>query len=65
MANFLVLKRKNNVMSLEAIKVNLKRARLIATHPHDKYAEYLVAEVKETIKPDRNETRESIQEDAH
>lgn len=62
MANYVVLKKKNNVISLEASRVNLKRAELIANHPHDRYATYLIAEVVETIKPSNNEDRESLQE---
>lgn len=62
MANYVVLKRKNNIISLEANRVNLKRARLIASKPHDRYATYLIAEVVETINPhkEENEDRESV-----
>lgn len=63
MAQYVVLKRKNHVMTLEAIRVNLKRAQMIARHPHDKYATYIIAELKETILPTYlNETGESFQE---
>lgn len=54
MAHYIVVKKKNNVLTLEASDVNLKRAEFIATHPHDKCATYLVAEVVETIKPNIN-----------
>ena len=47
MAQYIVIKKKNKVLSLEAIKCNLKRAKLIASHPFDKYAKYLS---KDTIK---------------
>lgn len=60
--SYLVLKKKNNVINLIASRVNLKRARLIATHPHDKFATYLIAEIVEKVKPEDNENRESIQE---
>lgn len=49
MANCVVLKRKHHVTTLVATNVSMKRARIIATHPHDKYATYLIAEVVETI----------------
>lgn len=70
MSKYIVIKKKNHILTLEASKVNLNRARLIATHPHDKYAKYLIAEIVETIEPQyknenlemqhKDETRESI-----
>lgn len=58
--SYVVLKKKNNVLTLIASRVNLKRARLIASHPHDKYATYLIAEIIEKVKPAEDETRESL-----
>ena len=60
MAQYIVIKKKNKVLSLEAIKCNLKRAKLIASHPFDKYAKYLICEVIEEIDPLDYEDRESI-----
>lgn len=66
MKNCVVLKRKNNITTLEASNVNKERAKLIATHPHDRYATYLIAEVVEIITPEilkslrENENRESL-----
>lgn len=58
---YLVVKKKNNIYDLVASKVNLKRARLIANHPHDKCATYLIAEVVETVKPNfEDENRTSL-----
>ena len=60
MAQYVVIKKKNKVLSLEAIKCNLKRAKLIASHPFDKYAKYLICEVIEEIDPLDYEDRESV-----
>ena len=60
MAQYIVIKKKNKVISLEAIKCNLKRAKLIASHPFDKYAKYLICEVIEEIDPLDYEDRESV-----
>lgn len=60
MAQYIVIKKKNKVLSLEAIKCNLKRAKLIASHPFDKYAKYLICEVIEEIDPLDYEDRESV-----
>lgn len=60
MAQYIVVKKKNKVLSLEAVKCNLKRARLIASHPFDKYAKYLICEVIEEVNPLTYEDRESI-----
>ena len=60
MAQYIVIKKKNKVLSLEAIKCNLKRAKLIASHPFDKYAKYLICEVIEEINPLDYEDRESV-----
>ena len=60
MAQYIVIKKKNKVLSLEAIKCNLKRAKLIASHPFDKYAKYLICEVIEEIDPLDYENRESV-----
>lgn len=58
--SYLVVKKKNNILELVASRVNLKRARIIATHPHDKCATYLIAEIVETVKPSCNEDREGL-----
>lgn len=60
MAQYIVIKKKNKVLSLEAIKCNLKHAKLIASHPFDKYAKYLICEVIEEIDPLDYEDRESV-----
>ena len=60
MAQYIVVKKKNKVLSLEAIKCNLKRAKLIASHPFDKYAKYLICEVIEEVNPLTCEDRESV-----
>ena len=60
MAQYIVIKKKNKVLSLEAIKCNLKHAKLIASHPFDKYAKYLICEVIEEIDPLAYEDRESV-----
>ena len=60
MAQYIVVKEKNKVLSLEAVKCNLKRARLITSHPFDKYAKYLICEVVEEISPLNYEDRESV-----
>ena len=60
MAQYIVIKKKNKVLSLEAIKCNLKRAKLIASHPFDKYSKYLICEVIEEIDPLDYEDRESV-----
>ena len=60
MAQYIVIKKKNKVLSLEAIKCNLKRAKLIASHPFDKYEKYLICEVIEEIDPLDYEDRESV-----
>ena len=60
MAQYIVVKKKNKVLSLEAVKCNLKRARLIASHPLDKYAKYLICEVIEEVNPLTYEDRKSI-----
>ena len=60
MAQYVVIKKKNKVLSLEAVKCNLKRARLIALHPFDKYAKYLICEVIEEVNPLTYEDRESV-----
>ena len=60
MAQYIVIKKKNKVLSLEAIKCNLKHAKLIASHPFDKHAKYLICEVIEEIDPLDYEDRESV-----
>lgn len=60
MAQYIVIKKKNKVLTLEAIKCNLKHAKLIASHPFDKYAKYLICEVIEEIDPLTYEDRESV-----
>ena len=60
MAQYIVIKKKNKVLSLEAIKCNLKRAKLIASHPFDKYAKYLICEVIEEIDTLDYEDRDSV-----
>ena len=60
MAQYIVVKKKNKVLSLEAVKCNLKRARLIASHPFDKYAKYLICEVIEEVNPLTYEDRKSV-----
>ena len=63
MAQHIVIKKKNHVVTLIATKVNKKRAQMIVDHAPDKYATYLIAEVVETITPynrDNHENRESI-----
>lgn len=68
MAQYIVIKKKNHVASLIAIKVNRKRAEMIVDHAPDKYATYLIAEVVETITPyNRNtyENRTCLQENVN
>ena len=63
MAQHIVIKKKNHIASLIAIKVNRKRAEIIVDHAPDKYATYLIAEVVETITPynrDNHENREGV-----
>ena len=60
MAQYIVVKKKNKVLSLEAVRCNLKRARLIASHPFDKYAKYLICEVIEEVNPLTYEDRKSV-----
>lgn len=61
MAQYIVLKKKNKILTIEANKCNLKRARLIANNPFDRFAEYLICEVVESIRPNRHyENRESV-----
>ena len=60
MAQYIVVKKKNKVLSLEAVRCNLKRARLIASYPLDKYAKYLICEVIEEVNPLIYEDRESV-----
>ena len=60
MAQYIVVKKKNKVLSLEAVKCNLKRARLITSHPLDNYAKYLICEVIEEVNPLTYEDRESV-----
>ena len=60
MAQYIVVKKKNKVLSLEAVKCNLKRARLITSHPFDKYAKYLICEVIEEVNSLTYEDRESV-----
>ena len=60
MAQYVVIKKKNKILSLEEVKCNLKRARLIASYPPDKYAKYLICEVVEEVNPLNYENRESI-----
>lgn len=65
MPHYVIIKKKNNVASLIATRVNLKRAKKIIEYNRDKYATYSIAEVVETITPynqENNETGESIQE---
>lgn len=63
MAKDVVLKKKYDVVTVEATNINLKRTRLIATNPFDKYA---IAEVIErhciptNSKINDNEDRESL-----
>ena len=60
MAQYIVVKKKNKVLSLEAVRCNLKRARLISSHRFDKYAKYLICEVIEEVNPLTYEDRESV-----
>lgn len=60
MAQYVVVKKKNKVLSLEAAKCNYKRAKFITSHPLDKCASYLICEVVEQISPLKDENRESV-----
>ena len=60
MAQYIVVKKKNKVLSLEAVKCNLKRARFITSHSLDKYAKYLICEVIEEVNPLTYEDRKSV-----
>lgn len=60
MSQYIVVKKKNGILTPEAAKYNLRRARLIANHPQDRYAGCMICEVVERINPGMNENRESI-----
>lgn len=66
MAKYVVLKKKYDVVIVEPTNVNLKRARLIATNPFDKYTNNAIAEIIErhcistNSKINDNENRESL-----
>lgn len=63
---YIVLKKKYDVVIVEPTNVNLKKARLIATNPFNKYTNNAIAEIIErhciptNSKINDNENRESV-----
>lgn len=63
MSQCIVIKKKDNIATLLAVRVSLNRARRIIECQPDKYAVYHIAEIIESYQPNyTHENRESIQE---
>ena len=60
MSQYIVVKKKNRILTPEAAKYNLRRTRLIANHSQDRNAKCMIYEVVERINPEMNEDRERL-----